>query len=173
MATYKTAAMLLLLTAIPIGVSMVARALRFRRTPCKTPFVVENTQEDDDYVVPVSPKVAAEDFPRLAKQLAAQARHELYLTSGCEAEIIQLREWAVRTMTLMDVRKADQFNLLPYIQRLAYLETRAERLAREETITNLYQQRLEATNNRIWLYDLPSLLHPLGVLVREPSVSRR
>lgn len=143
------------------------------RRPYKTPAVVENTLEDDDFVVPTEPRVEPQHYPRLAKQLAGLARCELDLSTGCEAEVIQLREWSRRTMTLMNVRKVDQMNVLPYIQRLAYLQTREERRAREMTLDPEYQHRLDSTNNRIWLYDWPSVQHPLGVLVREPSVSRR
>lgn len=114
----------------------------------------------------------ASDIPRLAKQMAARARLELHLVARDEAELIQLREWTLRTMTSMDVRKVDQLEVLPYVLKLAYLETRAERRAREMTLSPEYQSRLDRTNTRIWLYEPPTWDHWLGRIVSEPTTGQ-
>jgi hypothetical protein len=114
-----------------------------------------------------------QEIPRLAKKIAALARAELYLTHRSKDQVIQVREWSFRTMVSMNVRKVDISKVLPFVERLAFLESRYEREARLMTLSTDYLQRERQTNTRLFTYEGPSLTHPLGRLEREPAVSDR
>lgn len=122
----------------------------------------------DDYG---SVYLQAKQVPKLAKRLAAQARTELYLRHRTEAEVIQVREWACRTMRQMNVRSVDQVRILPYILIWAFVETRWERNARLETLTATYVKRDMETQISMWSYEWPSFRHWFGRIHSEPVVS--
>ncbi len=106
----------------------------------------ENTDEDgegpDDYQ---NRPILLENVPRMAKRFAVLARMELSLTNHTEDQVIQCKEWIVREAKRMNVRRCDIQKMLPFAVKLAFLETREERLAREMTLSDTYSDRFENT----------------------------
>ncbi len=112
------------------------------------------------------------EIPRLAKRIAAAARMELYLTERSEEQVIQAREWMVRELKSMNVRKVDIMKIIPIATQLAFLETRYERQARLMTMSPRFIQREMETSTTLWTYLWPSWRHPLGQFVREDRPKR-
>lgn len=107
------------------------------------------------------------EIPRLAKRIAAAARMELYLTERSEEQVIQAREWMVRELKSMSVRKVDILKIIPIATQLAFLETRYERQARLMTMSPRFIQREVETSTTLWTYLKPSWRRPFGQIVRE------
>lgn len=127
-------------------------------------------QGPEDYS---SKPLVAQEIPRLAKRMAVLARTELFLTENSLDQVIQVREWTVRNLRSMNVRRVDIAEILPYVERLAFLETRQERRARQMTLSDEFVTRQEQTQTRLWTYELPSIRRPFGVIHRELVVDRR
>lgn len=106
-------------------------------------------------------------IPRLAKRMATLARTELYLTAYTEDQVIQVREWITRKLKEMDVRLVDIAEILPYAERLAFLQTRAERAAIEMTLSEEFIQRRDIQQTQIWTYELPSHRYWTGRFISE------
>lgn len=120
-----------------------------------------------------SATLPAPEIPKLAKKIAALARTNLYLTVRSEAQVIQVREWATRKMKEMHVREVDIVHILPYVVIWAFVETRWERAAREETLTVEYTERVRQTTTPLWTYEGPSWSHWFGRFIYEPIVVKK
>ena len=76
-------------------------------------------------------------------------------------------------MESMNVRKVDIVQILPFVERLAFLETRAERAAREMSLTIDFILRKEQTETPMFTYEPPSWKHWFGRFISEPAVIRK
>lgn len=112
-------------------------------------------------------------FPKLAKRMAAIARMELHLTHKSRDQVVAVKEWARRNLETMNVRKIDIVELLPHIVVLAFLETRAERAAREMMLSPEFIQRQQRMDSRLFTYLGPSWEYPLGRFVFEEVVPEK
>lgn len=108
-----------------------------------------------------------QDVPRLSKKVAALARMELHLTDPSFEQKCQVKEWSVRYMKSIGVRTKDMVKALPFIIKLAFLETRYERMAREMELSDEFVRRSESMSRRYWTYELPSFYYPLGRVLSE------
>jgi hypothetical protein len=111
------------------------------------------------------------EIPKLARRIAVLARTSLYLTHPAQDQVIQLREWSVREMTKMNVRKIDQSKVLPYIVKLAFLQTREERETRDMSTSDDFIQRFDQTHRTVWTYETPSWEHIFGRFISEVVVT--
>lgn len=107
------------------------------------------------------------DIPKMAGKLAALCRTELPLTHT-KANVLVAREWLVKYMNQIHVRKTDQAKLLPVALRFCFVETKYEVMARKMTLSDEYQMRYAFANTRLkrsrtWLEWL------LGHEVLEPT----
>jgi len=114
---------------------------------------------DASIVAPTDLEELGNDIPRAAGKLAALCRLELPLTHS-KANVLVAKEWLVRYMDKIHVRKSDQVVLLPIALKLCFVETKYERQARELTLTPEYQRLYRETHTRMipgtwmgWLFN--------------------
>jgi hypothetical protein len=111
-----------------------------------------------------------EAIPRFAGKLARVVRTEINVKKRDEATELVVREFLLRYMRELGVRKVDVTTILPYAIQLSFIPTRDELLARKLTLMPEYQRRLEDAQP-LYSREKPWLFNWFGTKVHEPRAS--
>jgi hypothetical protein len=110
------------------------------------------------------------NIPRMAGKIAARVRIELVVERRDQATLIVVKEFIVRYLKSINMRHVDIATILPYAVQLSFIPTKHEILARNMTLQESYQHRLEQhsvrkyTRGRRWLFNW------FGSVIQEPQV---
>ncbi len=107
------------------------------------PTQIDYEVEDDDDIENMCAPI-----PKIAGKLAAMCRTEISLSHSVANELVA-RDWLVKTMTSLNVRRTDQVKILPYALRLCFIPTRHELEARKMTLSDDYQTLYAASKTRL------------------------
>jgi hypothetical protein len=84
-------------------------------------------------------------IPRLSGYIAAQIRMEHVINKHTDANVAFVQHRASQLLQEYGVRKNLRYQMMPYIVKFAFIETKHERMAREMTMRSDYQRRYQET----------------------------